>query len=138
MPMNKTNLVSTDPIADMLSRIRNAIAVNKQQVRLPHSNVKETIARILADNGFISGVDVEEDAGRKTLVVTINSEEESAKITEINRLSRPGRRMYVKSPGVPTVKRGRGLVVVSTSHGIMTGREAAAKNLGGELICEVY
>lgn len=136
--MSKNNLVSTDPIADMLSRIRNAIAVNKQQVSLPHSKVKETIARILADNGFISAVDVQEENGRKALVLTINSENESAKITEINRLSRPGRRMYVKSPAVPTVKRGRGLVVISTSHGIMTGREATTKNLGGELICEVY
>jgi small subunit ribosomal protein S8 len=83
-------------------------------------------------------VDVKEDSGRKLLVITINGEDESAKITEINRLSRPGRRMYVKSPAVPTVRRGRGIVVISTSHGIMTGREAMAKNLGGELICEVY
>lgn len=136
--MSNTNLVSTDPIADMLSRIRNAIAVNKQQVSLPHSKVKETIARILADNGFINSVEVQEDNGLKTLVITINGDDESAKITEINRLSRPGRRMYVKSPAVPTVKRGRGIVVISTSHGIMTGHEASAKNLGGELICEVY
>lgn len=138
MPMNKTNLVSTDPIADMLSRIRNAIAVNKQQVSLPHSKVKETIARILADNSFISDVEVQEEAGRKSLVIKINSEDEPAKITEINRLSRPGRRLYVKSPAVPKVKRGRGIVVISTSRGIMTGHEATAKNLGGELICEVY
>ena len=138
MPMNKTNLVSTDPIADMLSRIRNAIAVNKHEVTMPHSNIKEAVARILADNGYISAVNVNQEDGRKNLVVTINSEDESAKITEINRLSRPGRRMYVKSPAVPTVKRGRGIVVISTSGGIMTGREAAKKNLGGELICEVY
>lgn len=136
--MNKTNLVSTDPIADMLSRVRNAIAVNKPTVSLPHSNVKETIARILADNGFINGVSIEDEDGRKYLVITINSEDESAKITEIKRLSRPGRRMYVKSPAVPSVKRGRGIVVISTSRGIMTGRDAMAKNLGGELICEVY
>ncbi|MBX4188529.1 30S ribosomal protein S8 [Candidatus Saccharibacteria bacterium] len=136
--MNKSNLVSTDPIADMLSRVRNAIAVNKPQVSMPHSIVKETIARILSDNGFISAVEVTEEDGWKILTITINSDDESAKITEINRLSRPGRRMYVKSPAVPTVKRGRGIVVISTSHGIMTGREATAKNLGGELICEVY
>jgi len=138
MPMNKTNSVSTDPIADMLSRIRNAIAVNKREVSLPHSKIKEAVAQILADNGFISAVDSQEENGRRQLVITINSEDESAKITEINRLSRPGRRMYVKSPAVPTVRRGRGIVVISTSHGIMTGRDAVAKNLGGELICEVY
>jgi len=138
MPMNKTNLVSTDPIADMLSRIRNAIAVNKPQVVMPHSKIKEAVARILADNGYISSVDVQEENSRKSLVITINTSDESAKITEINRLSRPGRRMYVKSPAVPIVRRGRGIVVISTSQGIMTGRQAAKQNLGGELICEVY
>jgi small subunit ribosomal protein S8 len=136
--MSKTNLVSTDPIADMLARIRNAVAINKQQVSLPHSKIKETVARLLVDNGFLAAVNVNEETGLKMLVITINNEDESAKITEINRLSRPGRRLYVKSPAVPTVKRGRGLVVISTSNGIMTGREAMAKNLGGELICEVY
>lgn len=136
--MNKTNLVSTDPIADMLSRIRNAIAVNKREVSMPHSKIKEAVARILADNGFIGGVKVNEETGRKELVITISGEDESAKITEINRLSRPGRRLYVKGPAVPTVRRGRGIVVISTSRGIMTGREASQKNLGGELICEVY
>lgn len=136
--MNKTNLVSTDPIADMLSRIRNAIAVNKQHINLPHSKVKETVAKILADNGFLNGVRVEESEGRKTLIIDISEEDGQSKITQINRVSRPGRRIYVKSPAVPTVKRGRGLVVISTSQGVMTGREASDKNLGGELICEVY
>lgn len=136
--MNKTNLVSTDPIADMLSRIRNAIAVNKQHINLPHSKVKETVAKILADNGFLNGVRVEESEGRKTLIIDISEEDGQSKITQINRVSRPGRRIYVKSQAVPTVKRGRGLVVISTSQGLMTGREASDKNLGGELICEVY
>ena len=136
--MNNTNLVSTDPIADMLSRVRNAVAVNKADVSMPHSNVKQAVAKILADNGFISNVRVEDVAGRKMLVITINNEDEPAKITSISRLSRPGRRMYVKSPAIPTVKRGRGLVVISTSKGIMTGKQAANQKLGGELICEVY
>ncbi len=136
--MNKTNLVSTDPIADMFSRIRNAIAVNKQQVTMPHSKVKETVAKILAENGFLNGVKVEDSDGWKMLIIVISDEDGQSKITEINRLSRPGRRLYVKSPAVPTVKRGRGLVVISTSQGVMTGREASDKNLGGELICEVY
>jgi small subunit ribosomal protein S8 len=136
--MNKTNQVSTDPIADMLSRIRNAVAVNKAEVSMPHSNVKETVAKILADNGFLNSVKIEEQNGRKYLSITINDEDESAKITEVSRLSRPGRRLYVKSAAIPTVKRGRGLVVISTSRGIMTGKQAANQKLGGELICEVY
>jgi small subunit ribosomal protein S8 len=136
--MSRTSLVSPDPIADMLTRIRNAIAVNKHEVILPHSKIKETVAKILAENGFLQSVKSDEINGHKQLVITVSDETEPAKITEINRLSRPGRRLYVKSPAVPTVKRGRGLVLISTSSGIMTGREATAKNLGGELICEVY
>jgi small subunit ribosomal protein S8 len=136
--MRHTNLVSTDPIADMLSRVRNAVAVNKNEVSMPHSKLKETVAKILADNGFLHGVQTEEQNGRKLLSITINSEDEPAKITEISRLSRPGRRMYVKSTAIPTVRRGRGLVVISTSKGIMSGKQASNQKLGGELICEVY
>jgi small subunit ribosomal protein S8 len=136
--MNRTVIISTDPIADMLTRIRNAIAVNAPSTSMPHSKIKETVAKILADNNFVDQVEVKQDGARKTLIITINSENTSAKITEINRLSRPGRRLYVKSPAMPSVKRGRGLVVVSTSAGIMTGAQAKTKNLGGELICEVY
>lgn len=136
--MSISNTVSTDPIADMLSRLRNAIAVNSRQVSMPHSKVKETVAKILASNGFLESVETKDDNGRKILVININPEDETAKITEINRLSKPGRRVYVKSAAVPTVKRGRGMVVISTSSGIMTGKEAQAKKLGGELICEVY
>jgi small subunit ribosomal protein S8 len=136
--MSRSVIISSDPIADMLTRIRNAIAVNSNAVEMPHSKLKETVAKILADNGFIEKVDSKEESGRKDLVITINGEDQPAKITEIARLSRPGRRMYVKSTALPIVKRGRGLVIVSTSAGIMTGAQAKAKNLGGELICEVY
>ena len=136
--MKQTTLTSTDPIADMLTRIRNAIAVNSGSVSLPFSKIKETVAKLLAENGFLDGVSAEGEGIAKMLVITINSEDQSAKITEIARLSRPGRRLYVKSGAVPTVRRGRGMVLVSTSSGIMTGVQAKAKNLGGELICEVY
>jgi small subunit ribosomal protein S8 len=122
----------------MLSRLRNAAAVNKAEVSLPHSKIKETVAKILADNGFLASVHTKETDGRKQLVITINDEGQPAKITEISRLSRPGRRMYVKATAIPTVKRGRGLVVISTSRGIMTGRQASTQKLGGELICEIY
>ncbi len=138
MHMNKVVIVSTDPIADMLTRIRNAAAVNKHSVSLPYSKIKETVAKILADNGFLAGVSAEGEGKEKALVVTINGENEAAKITSIARLSRPGRRVYVSADDIPTVKRGRGIVVISTSKGVMAGHEAKAKRLGGELICEVY
>jgi small subunit ribosomal protein S8 len=136
--MSKTNLVSTDPIADMLSRVRNAAAVNKTEVSMPHSNIKEEVAKILAENGFLDGVKTDDENGRKVLVIKINDENQPSRITSLSRLSRPGRRLYVKSSAIPTVKRGRGLVVISTSKGMMTGRQAASQKLGGELICEVY
>ncbi|MBX4199678.1 30S ribosomal protein S8 [Candidatus Saccharibacteria bacterium] len=136
----KTNVrISTDPIADMLSRIRNAIAVNKNEIQMPHSNVKETVAKILAKSGFIANVKVGKDVlGRKQLEIVINGDGTPAQITEISRISKPGRRLYVKANEIPVVKRGRGIVVVSTSQGMMTGDEAKAKRLGGELICKVY
>lgn len=137
--MRKSTYISTDPIADMLSRIRNAIMVGRNEVSLPHSKVKETIAKILATNGFIDAVHNATDAtGRKQLNIVINPDGASSVITEIARLSSPGRRLYVKSKEIPSVKRGRGIVVISTSQGMMTGDEAKAKSLGGELICKVY
>lgn len=129
---------STDPIADMLSRIRNAIAVNRSEILLPHSNAKEKIASILVEAGFLMSHSIEEIDGRKYINIIINPSGENAKITSISRMSKPGQRRYVKSGDIPTIKRGRGIVVISTSGGVMTGDEAKSKNLGGELICEVY
>lgn len=133
-------ITSTDPIADMLSRIRNAIAVRKGEVSMPHSKAKEAVARLLKDNGFVAAVSVSDATAGvgKTLTITINGDSENAKITEITRLSKPGRRFYTKAKEIPTVKRGRGLVIVSTSKGMMTGKDAQNQGVGGELICKVY
>jgi len=130
--------IATDPIADMLTRIRNAIAVNKNTVFIPHSMLKEGIAKILKDNNYIEDYKVDNANVGKMLEITINNENQNAKITEIVRVSRPGRRTYANVKFIPTVKQGRGLVIVSTSSGLMTGAQAKAKNLGGELICKVY
>lgn len=131
-------ITTTDPIADMLTRIRNAILVRKFEVHLPHSNAKEAVARLLEDNDFISDVKVEEAPVGKTLVLTINAPDENARITEITRLSKPGRRQYAAAGEIPVIKSGRGLVVVSTSKGVMTGADARKAGVGGELICKVY
>ena len=132
------SMVSTDPIADMLARIRNAIAVRKHEVSMPHSKMKEAVAQLLKDSNFIQSVAVEGEGLNKSLVLTINSPESNAKITEIVRLSTPGRRLYAPAKSIPVVKRGRGLIIVSTSQGLMTGESAKAKKVGGELICKVY
>lgn len=131
-------MVSTDPISDMLTRIRNAIAVNKHEVQMPYSRIKHNVADLLKNSNFISGVKAEGEGIEKRLVVTINNASENARITEIQRMSRPGRRMYTSVDKIPTVKRGRGIVIVSTSKGLMTGEEAKKTRLGGELICKVY
>jgi small subunit ribosomal protein S8 len=129
---------TTDPIADMLSRIRNALAVNKSEINLPHSNSKEAVARLLKSNRYIGDVKVTDAAIGKTLSLSLSSADTNARITEIVRLSKPGRRMYTSADKIPTVKQGRGIVIVSTSKGMMTGVEAKKQRVGGELICQVY
>ena len=133
--MSKT---TTDPIADMLTRIRNAIAVRKTEVSLPHSRIKESVAQLLKESNFIDNVSVSDAPVGKTLTVKINDEASNARITEIVRLSKPGRRYYVNAKEIPVVKRGRGVVIMSTSRGLMTGQQAQAEHVGGELICKVY
>ncbi len=132
------SVTTTDPIADMLTRIRNAIAVGKSSVSLPHSKIKENVAISLKSNGFLHDVEVKELGVGKQLNIVINLEGENAKITEIKRLSKPGRRAFTNAREMPQVKRGRGVLIISTSKGLMTGEEAKAQGVGGELICQVY
>lgn len=128
----------TDPIADMLARLRNAIAVRKNEVSLPHSNVKEAVAKILKDNEFLRDYKVVDATIGKSLHIVINDPQQNSRITEIKRMSKPGRRAYTKADTIPSVKSGRGIVIVSTSKGMMTGQQARAAKLGGELICQIY
>ncbi len=132
------SVTSTDPIADMLTRIRNAINVRKNEISLPHSKVKEAVAKSLQANGFLQSVSVTDLSVGKQLHIVIHAENENARITEIKRLSKPGRRHYSNATEIPTVKHGRGIVIVSTSKGLMTGKEAKAQGIGGELIASIY
>lgn len=132
------SMLSTDPIADMLTRIRNAANVGKNQVVLPHSKIKETIARQLAKAGYLKSVTVTDAKPQSSLVIVINDEGENSVITEIQRVSKPGRRVYAGATEIPRIKNGRGIVLVSTSKGVMTGQEASKQHLGGELILKVY
>lgn len=129
---------TTDPIADMLTRIRNALAVQKTEVNLPHSNAKEAVAKLLKSNRYLQDVKVSDATIGKSLTLVLRAENANSPITEIIRLSKPGRRMYTSADKMPTVKQGRGIVIVSTSKGVMTGFEAKNQRLGGELICKVY
>jgi len=132
--------ITIDPIADMLTRIRNAIAVSKNEVTLPYSKFKEDLAKILKDCQLIESLKViqEDKSMYKTIRIEINKEQINPRITKIDRISTPGRRVYARSNKIPKIMNGRGLVIVSTSYGLMTGAEAIKKGIGGELICKVY
>ena len=132
------SLQSTDPIADLLTRIRNAALVGKTEVRVPTSKLKKIVAEQLVKNHYLADVKLEDSKPRGTLVITINNNGENAAFTELARVSKPGRRIYVSSADIPKVKQGRGIVLVSTSKGVMTGAEAAKAKLGGEVLLKVY
>ena len=132
------SLQSTDPIADLLTRIRNAALVGKTEVRVPTSKLKKIVAEELVKNHYLADVKLEDGKPRGTLVITINNNGENAAFTELARVSKPGRRVYVSSADIPKVKQGRGIVLVSTSKGVMTGAEAVKNKLGGEVLLKVY
>jgi small subunit ribosomal protein S8 len=132
------SLQSTDPIADLLTRIRNAAMVGKTEVRVPSSKLKKVVAEQLKKNKYLEDVKIEAGKPRDTLVITINKPGDNTVINELTRLSKPGRRVYVKADEIPKVKSGRGLVLISTSKGVITGREAVKLRLGGELLLKVY
>ena len=132
------SMQTTDPIADLLTRIRNAKMVGKTEIRVPSSKLKKVVAEQLQKNGYLTKVAVEEAKPRDILVVTINDPSENSTIHEITRVSKPGRRVYVAAADIPKVKSGRGLVLVSTSKGVMTGKEAVKNKLGGEVLLKVY
>ena len=132
------SLQSTDPIADLLTRIRNASMVGKTEIRVPTSKLKKVVAQQLVKNNYLVDVKVEAGKPRDTLVIQIAKPGEACVITEIKRVSNPGRRVYVTAADIPKVKSGRGMVLVSTSKGVMNGYDAVKNKLGGELLLKVY
>ncbi len=132
------SLQSTDPIADLLTRIRNAVMVGKNEITVPASKLKVVVAKELKKAGYLTDVKVESAKPRDILVVTINKLGENPTINELKRVSKPGRRVYASAADIPKVKSGRGIVLVSTSKGVITGGEAAKQRLGGEVLLSVY
>ena len=128
--------MTTDPIADMLTRIRNGLSANQTSVVVPYSKIKLSIAQILQNKGFIAGVKEIKNGAFASLELQLSGS--NRKITTITRVSKPGRRMYAPKTEIPKVLGGRGIVIISTPSGIMTGSEAQKKGVGGELICMVY
>ncbi len=132
------SLQSTDQIADLLTRIRNAISAGKTEILVPTSKLKVAIVEILVKQGYLASYTVEDGKPRGILHVVINNAGEVAKINEITKVSKPGRRVYSAAAEIPVIKSGRGTVIVSTSKGLMTGRDAKKNSLGGEILVKVW
>jgi len=129
----------TDPIADMLTRIRNAIRANHTRVDIPGSKLKMELARILKDEGYINSYTTKGEGIKYMIRVFLRYDAKgTSSITHLSRVSRPGRRVYVGSGDIPKVLGGYGVNIVSTSQGLMSGKAARAANIGGEILAEVY
>ncbi len=126
-----------DPLADMLTRIRNAQQVGKASVTMPSSKLKVNVANVLSNEGYISGFSVSEGV-KQELTVELKYFEGKPVIAEIDRVSRPGLRNYAGKEAIPTVRAGLGIAIVSTSKGVMTDRAARAAGVGGEVLCTVF
>lgn len=130
----------TDPIADFLTRIRNAAAANHRVVEIPASNLKKEITKILFDQGYILSYKFEDTTAQGTIKIALKYDKETKEsvIKKIQRISKPGLRKYSSSSELPRILNGLGIAIVSTSKGVMTGKQAKRENVGGEVLCYVY
>lgn len=130
----------TDPIADYLTRIRNAVKANHRVVEIPASNLKKEITKILFDQGYILSYKFDDSSVQGTIKIALkyNKETKEPVIKKIQRISKPGLRKYASANEMPRILNGLGIAIVSTSHGVLTGKQAHKENVGGELLCYVY
>jgi len=132
--------MNTDPISDYLTRIRNAVRANHRVVEIPASNLKKDITKILFDQGYILSYKFEDNTVQGTIKIALkyNKETKESVIKKIERISKPGLRKYSSSNELPRILNGLGIAIVSTSHGVMTVKQAQRENVGGEVLCYVY
>ena len=130
--------VVTDTIADMLTRIRNANQMRYEEVRVPSSNIKKEIARILKEEGYINDFKIEDNDVQGTIVLTLKYKNKERVITGLRRISKPGLRVYCKNNEIPKVLNGLGIAIISTSKGIMTDKQARKENIGGEVLAYIW
>ncbi|MEM6842831.1 MAG: 30S ribosomal protein S8 [Bacteroidota bacterium] len=131
----------TDPIADYLTRLRNAIKANHRIVEVPASNLKKEITRVLHEKGYIQNYKFEDEVGHQgniKIALKYNPAKKTPAITHLERISKPGLRKYAKADSLPRVLNGLGIAILSTSHGVLSDKEARQQNVGGEVICYVY
>jgi len=130
----------TDPIADYLTRVRNAVKANHRVVEIPASNLKKEITKILFDQGFILSYKFDDSSVQGSIKIALkyNKDTKESVIKKIQRISKPGLRKYAGANEMPRILNGLGVAIVSTSHGVMTGKQAQRENVGGEVLCYVY
>ncbi|WP_026753791.1 30S ribosomal protein S8 [Sediminibacter sp. Hel_I_10] len=130
----------TDPIADFLTRIRNAVKANHRVVEIPASNLKKEMTKILFDQGYILSYKFDDSTAQGTIKIALkyNKETKESVIKKIQRISKPGLRKYASANEMPRILNGLGIAIVSTSHGVITGKQAQRDNVGGEVLCYVY
>lgn len=132
--------MNTDPIADFLTRIRNAVSANHRVVEIPASNVKKEITKILFDQGYILSYKFEDNTAQGIIKIALKYDRETkdSVIKDIQRISKPGLRKYAGAGELPRILNGLGIAIISTSHGVMTDKQARTENVGGEVLCYVY
>lgn len=128
----------TDPIADLLTRIRNAYLAKHETVEVPHSRTKEAIIKILKEGGYVASAKVIKQSPQPKIVLTLAYQGKIPALEGIRRISKPGRKVYVRANKIPRTLGGYGTTIISTNQGIMTDKQARSKNLGGELLCKVW
>ena len=132
-------MVVTDPIADMLTRIRNALVAKHESIEVPASNMKKSIAQILSDEGFIKSFEVEDKGPQGTIKIVLKyGPNRQSVISGLKRISKPGLRVYARKHDVPRVLNGLGIAIISTSQGVMTDKQAREKNVGGEVLAYIW
>lgn len=136
---NESFMVMTDPIADMLARIKNGVLVRHRTVRVPYSKIKEKMGQILVKEGFLEKLEVKgKKAAEKKIIFHLKYQGKKPVIHGIKRISKPGLRLYARADKVPPIRVGFGISILSTSSGLLTDKEAKKKNLGGEILCQVW
>lgn len=130
--------MTTDPIADMITRIKNALLAQKSEVVIPYSKMKKSVAEILQQEGYIEAVKINETGVFPELVVTLKYRGKLPVVNDVKRLSKPGRRLYAPAKKIPRALGGYGITIISTSKGLMTDKQARKENIGGELLCQVW
>jgi len=128
----------TDPIADMLNRIKNAQAVDHPTVEMPFSNLRYEIAKILEENGFIEKAEKKGRKTKKTIEIILKYQDKTPAISGVKKISKPGQRIYLGSAQIKKTKEGYGMAIISTSKGLMTGKEARKQKIGGEILLEIW